>query len=57
MKKVIFTISLALVSMSASLFAQSNSEEIDMVQSIFGMEKKALVAEVVQPEASKRDAF
>ncbi|HLV39353.1 hypothetical protein [Xanthomarina sp.] len=57
MKKVFFTISLALVSMSSSLFAQSNTEEIDMVQSIFGMEKKALVAEVIQPEAGKSDAF
>lgn len=57
MKKVIFTISLAFVSMSSSLFAQNNSEEIDMVQSIFGMEKKALVAEIIQPESGKSDAF
>ncbi|MCX7548799.1 hypothetical protein OS188_12630 [Xanthomarina sp. F1114] len=57
MKKLIFTLSLVLVSMSSSLFAQSNTEEIDMVQSIFGMEKKALVAEVIQPETAKSDAF
>ena len=57
MKKVFFTISLALISMSTSLFAQSNTEGIDMVQSIFGMEKKTLVAAVIQPEAGKSDAF
>lgn len=37
--------------------AQSNVEEVDMVQSIFGMEKKAIIAEFVKvPDASK-DAF
>ena len=31
-------------------FAQSTVEEIDYIQSIYGMEKKVIVAEFVQPE-------
>lgn len=30
--------------------AQSNKEEIDLVQSVFGMEKKALVDQFIKPE-------
>jgi len=40
-----------------NLNAQSAKEEVDFIQSIFGMEKKALVAEFVQPEDSQKDAF
>lgn len=57
MKKVFFTITLALVTISSSLFAQSATEELDLIQSLFGMEKKVLVAEVIQPDASKSAAF
>ncbi len=42
---------------SAALSAQSAKEEIDYFQSIFGMEKKALVAEVVQPDEATQSAF
>lgn len=37
--------------------AQSNKEEIDFMQSIFGMEKKALVADFMDLDAAKQDAF
>jgi hypothetical protein len=42
---------------SSSLLAQSNTEEIDLVQSVFGMEKKAVVKEFIQLEGAKSDAF
>ncbi len=38
-------------------YAQSNKEEIDLVQSIFGMEKKAMVAEFIKVEGPMKDAF
>jgi hypothetical protein len=54
MKKITF-IFVALFAFSA-LNAQSNTEEIDFFQSIFGMEKKAAVMEFVHPsEETKAD--
>ena len=41
----------------STLNAQSGKEEVDFIQSLFGMEKKALVAEFVKPEAAQKDAF
>ena len=38
-------------------FAQSNTEEIDLIQSLYGIEKKAIVEEFVQPEAVNRVPF
>ena len=38
-------------------YAQSNVEEIDFFQSIYGMEKKAIVEEFVQPKAENRVPF
>lgn len=55
MKKVVFII--AVIFFSSSVMAQSNNEEIDMVQSVFGMEKKAVVAEFIQLEGAQGDAF
>ena len=37
--------------------AQTNAEEIDLIQSAFGMEKKAMIAEFVQVDAAQKDAF
>lgn len=37
--------------------AQSNKEEIDLMQSAFGMEKKAMVMEFVKVDATQKDAF
>ena len=51
MKKVFKTLSgitLMMVLIGQSLSAQSQSEEIDFYQSIFGMEKKAIVADFLQ---------
>ena len=41
----------------SGLSAQSAKEEVDFMQSVFGMEKKALVAEFVKPDAAQKDAF
>lgn len=41
----------------SNLNAQSTKEEVDYIQSLFGMEKKALVAEFVNPDAAQKDAF
>jgi len=41
----------------SNLSAQSAKEEVDFMQSLFGMEKKALVAEFVNPDAAQKDAF
>ena len=55
MKKTLFTsVLLLLVSLG---FAQSNKEEVDLVQSIFGIEKKAMAAEFITLDATQKDAF
>ncbi|WP_430812278.1 MULTISPECIES: hypothetical protein [unclassified Carboxylicivirga] len=48
---------LALLLYLGSVSAQSAKEEMDYIQSIFGMEKKALVAEVVLPDEATKSAF
>ena len=40
-----------------STFAQSNKEEIEFYQSIFGMEKKAIVSEFISLEGEASTAF
>ncbi len=52
-------ITLLLLSIFTFAFAnaQSNKEEIDLMQSIFGMEKKAMVAEFVTVAPGHADAF
>jgi BioD-like phosphotransacetylase family protein len=37
--------------------AQSNKEEVDLMQAAFGMEKKAMVEEFVIVDAAQKDAF
>jgi len=37
--------------------AQTNKEEVDIMQAAFGMEKKAMVAEFVRVDAAQKDAF
>jgi hypothetical protein len=37
--------------------AQTNKEEVELFQSVFGMEKKAIVAEFVQVEEEMGEAF
>ena len=48
---------LGLTLVLSSLNAQSAKEEVDFMQSVFGMGKKALVAEFVKPGAAQKDAF
>ena len=54
MKKVLLTLTAIL--MVSALNAQSK-EEVDLLQAAFGMEKKAMVAEFVKPDAAKQEAF
>ena len=37
--------------------AQTNAEEIDLVQSVFGMEKKAIISEFIKVNDAQKDAF
>ena len=45
------------VFVSGIAVAQSNSEEVDFVQSIYGKEKKMIMADFVQVDEAKKDAF
>jgi len=55
MKKHLLTT--LMVALSLVAFSQSNKEEVDMVQSVFGMEKKAMAAEFIKLEGAPKDAF
>src|SRR3954454_4405779 len=59
MKKLfIYSISFIVVLLvSFSAFAQSNKEDVDIVQSAFGKEKKDIVSQYMQVSAAKSDAF
>jgi hypothetical protein len=56
MKKVTLLLVFALFAVSFAK-AQSNKEEIDLMQAAFGMEKKAIVTEFVKVDAAQKDAF
>jgi hypothetical protein len=55
MKKYTMIIGALLLASFAN--AQSNKEEVDLMQAQFGMDKKAVVAEFVKPSDSQKDAF
>lgn len=55
MKKLLFILTALIVAGIAN--AQSNKEEVDFIQSAFGMEKKALVSDFMNLEGPKADAF
>ena len=55
MKKYILLFAASL--MASFTYAQSNKEEIDLMQAAFGMDKKAAVAEFVKPSPAQKDAF
>jgi hypothetical protein len=55
MKK--FTLLFIAIFAFAFVNAQSNKEEIELVQSVYGMEKKAIVEEFVQVDPAQKDAF
>jgi hypothetical protein len=54
MKKLLF---IAALLVSFAGIAQSNKEDVDLIQSIFGKEKKAIVAEFIKLEGAQSDAF
>jgi hypothetical protein len=56
MKKITLLL-VALLSFGGVLTAQSDKEELDLMQAAFGMEKKAMVAEFVRVDAAQKDAF
>ena len=56
MKKTALITLFAAIAFSA-VNAQTNKEEVEFFQSLFGMEKKAIVAEFVQAEGEAGEAF
>jgi hypothetical protein len=55
MKKTILIV--AALFMATFAWAQSNKEEVDLMQAAFGMEKKQIVTDFVKPSAAQKDAF
>ena len=55
MKKYVLLI--AVLFMASFANAQSNKEEVDLMQAAFGMDKKSAVADFVKPSAAQKDAF
>ena len=54
MKHLLFIAALFISSIG---FAQSNTEDIDLIQSLYGMEKKAIVADFITLDGTQADAF
>src|SRR6187401_2586185 len=54
MKKLLILVALCL---PAIAFAQSNKEDVELIQSLYGKEKKAIVAEFIKLEGAQKDAF
>ena len=54
MKKLLTLVAICLSTMA---FAQSNKEDVDFIQSIYGKEKKTIVADFIQLEGAQKDAF
>lgn len=48
---------MAALFISAVATAQSNKEDIDFIQSIYGKEKKTIVADFIKVEGAQKDAF
>ncbi len=55
--KTLFKLSLILLILPVTLSAQSNMEEVEYIQSIFGMEKKAIVSDFISLDGASQDAF
>lgn len=55
--KTTFKLTLLALITPVILVAQSNKEEVDLIQSIFGMEKKAIMAEFISLDDASKDAF
>ncbi|HXR81096.1 MAG TPA: hypothetical protein VN763_09270 [Saprospiraceae bacterium] len=48
---------IAILFLSTLGFSQSNKEEVELFQSLYGMDKKEVVAHFVTVDASQKDAF
>src|SRR3954447_21573853 len=59
MKKlfIYYTSFVVVLLLSFSVFAQSNKEDVDIIQSAFGKEKKDIVNQYMEVSAAKSDAF
>lgn len=55
MKKLIFAVVFAVFAMAAN--AQSNAEEVALMQSVYGMQKKDLIAKHMKLEAGQAELF
>jgi hypothetical protein len=55
MKKI--TLLMAAIAIAIASYAQSNKEEVDLIQAAFGMEKKVVVSNYVHPAELQKDAF
>lgn len=54
MKKLLILVAICL---STAAMAQSNKEDVDFIQSIYGKEKKAIVADFIKLEGAQKDSF
>lgn len=54
MKKLL---AFAVICLPLFSLAQSNKEDIDLIQSIYGKEKKTIVADFIKLEGAQKDAF
>lgn len=54
MKKLL---TLLVICLSTTAFAQSNKEDVDFIQSIYGKEKKTIIADFIKLEGAQKDAF
>jgi hypothetical protein len=54
MKKLLVLCAICISTLS---YAQSNKEDVDFIQSIYGKEKKTIVAEFIKLEGAQKDAF
>lgn len=54
MKRILI---LAALCFSTIAYAQSNKEDVDFIQSIYGKEKKAIVADFIKLEGAQKEAF
>ena len=56
MKKISLLLAMMIIGFT-NIYAQSNKEEIDLLQAALGMDKKAVVASFVTPDPAQKDAF
>ena len=48
---------LAAICLTLTGYAQSNKEDVDFIQSIYGKEKKVIATDFIQVDDAKKDAF